>query len=383
MSGVLRLAWRQLQYHRARSVVLALCALLVTVLPLTVNLLVGRYGSDLMRRADETPLVAGAKGSRYDLVLSALYFQGRVPDLTDEAERKTIDESGLARAIPLLARHTARERPIVGTTLDYLDFRGLRIARGRTLGLLGECVLGHDVAAELGLGPGDELLTDSEGAYDLSLRYPLRLQVVGVLAPSDSADDAAVFTDVRTTWIIEGVGHGHVEAGSASEDTVLRRDENGVVLNAATVEHQRITAENIDSFHFHGDPATFPLTSILVLPNDARSSTQIKGRYRVSRTAQLLVPSDVVEEVLGFVLRLKAFFDANVALVSVSTSLLLALIVLLVIRVRRAEFETLRRIGCSRGRIALMVTTEFAIVLGAGVIVAVGVAWTLSATLLP
>lgn len=383
MRGVLLLALRQIAFHRGRSVVLALCTLLVAVLPLTVDVLMTRYGAELLRRADETPLVAGAKGSRYDLVLSALYFQGRVPDLTDVAEQQSIDEGGLADTIPLLVRHTAGGFPLVGTSLDYFDFRGLRVANGRSPGLLGECVLGSDAAVELGLGPGDRLLTDSEGVYDLSLRYPLRLRIVGVLAPTGSADDRAVFVDVRTTWIVEGVGHGHVKADEAEDDTVLRRGEDGVVMNAATVEHQEITPENIDAFHFHGDPATFPLTSILVLPHDARSSTQIKGRYRISETAQLLVPRDVVEEVLGFVFQLKTFFDANVALVSVATTLLLGLIVLLVLQVRAAEFQTLRRIGCSRARLAAIVGCEFGLVLAAGGIGALLVALLLASWIAP
>jgi len=46
-------------------------------LPLAVNLLVRDYQRDLLARANTTPLIAGAPGSRLDLVLHTLYFRGK------------------------------------------------------------------------------------------------------------------------------------------------------------------------------------------------------------------------------------------------------------------------------------------------------------------
>ena len=44
---------------------------------------------------------------------------------TTHAEARRIDDSGLARAIPLHTRFRARSQPIVGTSLDYFELRGL------------------------------------------------------------------------------------------------------------------------------------------------------------------------------------------------------------------------------------------------------------------
>jgi hypothetical protein len=59
----------------------------------------------------------------------------------------------------MYVRFQARRNPIVGTTLDYFEFRGLQIARGRQLAVLGDCVLGARVAKSLALKPGDSRMT--------------------------------------------------------------------------------------------------------------------------------------------------------------------------------------------------------------------------------
>ena len=61
----------------------------------------------------------------------------------------------------------------------------------------------------LGLGPGDSLVSSPENFFDLAGVYPLKMEIVGVLETSDSPDDLAVFTDLKTNWIIMGLGHGH------------------------------------------------------------------------------------------------------------------------------------------------------------------------------
>ena len=118
-------------------------------------------------------------------------------------------ETGLAMPVPVYARFQARGFPIIGTTLDYFDFRALEIAAGRALALLGECVLGATVAERLDLEPGDGLVSSPETLFDLAGIYPLKMKVVGTLKRSHSADDLAVFVDLKTAWVIEGLGHGH------------------------------------------------------------------------------------------------------------------------------------------------------------------------------
>lgn len=371
MKSALLLAWRYLAHHRARTILLIVAVASTALLPIAVNTLVTRYSAALLERARSTSLVLGAPGSRYDLVLNALYFTGRVPTRLSMAEFTTLAAADQARAIPIHVVHHAKGFPVVGTSVDYFEVRGLAFAAGTPFAELGEAVVGARVARELGLAPGGFLLSDQGSLYDLTMRYPLRMRVVGVLAHSGTPDDGAVFVDVKTAWIMDGLGHGHVDAKAATPNEVLGAKNDRIALSAAVVEYQEVTPENVDSFHFHGDPDTFPLTAVLVEPYDARAQTLLKGRYRVEKAAQLLVPTEVIEEILGFVLRLKRFFDANAVLVSVATVMFLALVVLLSLRLRQREAETLFKLGCARATIARILALELAICVGCGLVLAV------------
>ena len=95
---------------------------------------------------------------------------------------EAINGSGLALGIPILNKHAARGVPIVGTSLEYFDFRGLHIAAGEGMTRLGDCVLGAAAAEKLGLKPGDKLMSDPENVFDLAGSYPINMHVTGVLA---------------------------------------------------------------------------------------------------------------------------------------------------------------------------------------------------------
>ena len=133
MKHVWFLAWQAIKFNRLQSAILIVGLAVPLYLPLAVNGLVTRYQSGLLQRAVSTPLVAGGLGSRFDLVLHALYFRGNVPRLLHMADAEAIRSTGYAAPIPLYVRYTARHAPIVSTTLDYFAFRDLRLARGEQL----------------------------------------------------------------------------------------------------------------------------------------------------------------------------------------------------------------------------------------------------------
>ena len=206
MRDVLYLAWRYLGYHRLKTAILVTSITLIAYLPVGLNVLVTQSADQLTARAQRTPLLVGAKGSPLELVLNSLYFESDPPAAASHAQVTRVAQSGLADPIPLYVRFRARGYPIVGTSLEYFDFRELRVAAGRPMAVLGECVLGATVAAELGLAPGGSVISSPESVFDLAGVYPLKMKVVGVLERSFDADDRAIFVDVKTAWVIEGLG---------------------------------------------------------------------------------------------------------------------------------------------------------------------------------
>lgn len=363
---LLSLAWRHFLYYRKRGVLLVASIVLVFLLPVSLARWVDDVAAGLAARAEATPLVLGARGSRYDLVLSALYFRGRIPAPLSMQTVEELQEGELADPIPLVLGHSASGRPIVGTTHDYYGFRGLAFAAGGAPAYLGEAALGARVARELGLGPGDTLLTDQTGLHELSLTNPLRLHVSGVLTESGTPDDEVVLCDVKTAWILDGLVHGHVAAEEERPERVLSAEGEVITLGPATYEHTEITADNLASFHLHAEPETLPVQAVLCVPRDAKGATILKGRLRVSSTAQALVPSEVVGELLGLVFRLQRFFAANTLVVAIAMGMLFVLVFLLSLRLRAAEFETLARIGFARRTVASLVACEWLLILALG-----------------
>jgi putative ABC transport system permease protein len=276
------------------------------------------------------------------------------------AEAKRVASSELASAIPLHSRYRTRYSPIVGTSLEYFEFRGLNIDRGRLFGMLGECVLGAQAARAAGVEPGNSVMSAPESVFDLAGVYPLKMKVVGVLRPRGTPDDRAVFVDVKTAWVIAGLAHGHQDLQDASaQSAVLRKDGNQIIANASVVQYNEITESNIGSFHFHGDSNGFPITTVLAVPNDEKSSTMLRGRYLgKDELVQIVDPSTVMDELLRTVLTVRRYLSIAIGVIAIATLATMALVFMLSLQLRRREMETIMKIGGSRGRIASLIAAE-------------------------
>jgi putative ABC transport system permease protein len=374
MTNSLYVAWQYIRFNKIKTVTLVACITLIGFLPLVLNRLLSESERQLAARAATTPLVIGAKGSSLDLVMSSLYFGDETPERITMEAADQVSDSDLAIPIPLYVRFRARDFPIVGTTLDYFDFRNLEVAQGRQLGLLGECVLGATAAERLGLGIGDSVVSSPESWFDLTGVYPLKMDVVGVLKRTHTSDDLAVFVDVKTAWVIEGLGHGHQDVTRTRDQSViLKRTEGNVAANAKLMHFQEITAENLNSFHFHGDTAIYPITAVIAVPYDTKSGTILRGRYlEGGADYQIVVPQDVIDGLLENIFRIKNVIDAVIVVVGFATILAIVLVFSLSLRLRQREIETIFKLGCSRLTIVRLMSAEVAIILvGSGILCAV------------
>ncbi len=360
----LYLAWQYLVFNRLRSLTLIACVTLIAALPLSLEVLLAESERQLLSRAESTPLLLGARGSALDLVMNALYFDDEVPELVSMRAVVALWDSGLADPVPLYSRFQARGFPIVGTTLDYFDFRGLELAAGRQIALLGEAVLGASVAEELGLGPGDTLLSSPQTVFDLAGVYPLKMNIVGVLERAHTPDDLAVFVDIKTAWVIEGIGHGHQDLSRETDGTlIMQRSESGVVASPKLFQYNEITPDNVDSFHFHGDAGQYPVAAVIAIPHDVRSGTILRGRYlERESTNQIIVPAKVIDGLLQNIFRIKNVLDAVIVIVGAATLLALLLVFALSLRLRQRELQTIFKLGCSRATTVYLFAAEILII---------------------
>lgn len=181
-------------------------------------------------------VVVGAKGSPLQLVLSALYFMdvptGNIKLADYEAIKKHED---VAAAFPINLGDTYHGYRIVGTTPDLFDYtwtsassgetrKPFRLAEGAIFTKSMQAVLGSAVARTEGLKIGDTFIGAHgftqmpEGMQELHEKNPYT--VVGILEPSGSPNDRAVFCSMDSVWEVHGhhgEGDGHREEGEAHE----------------------------------------------------------------------------------------------------------------------------------------------------------------------
>lgn len=363
MSGALYLGWRYLAHHRVKSSILIASITLMLFLPVATRVLVGDSATALTARADQTPLILGARGSELELVLNTLYFHAESPAEIQDSTYIEAQATGLAEFIPVHSRFSSQSAPIVGTTLDYFDFRNLDIVDGRQIGLLGECVIGANVAARLDLRPGDSVISSPETVFDIAGVYPLKMTVVGVLGVAGTADDDAIFVDVRTTWIIQGLGHGHTDLADPNAGAaVLTRRGDMITANASLTQYAEITRDNISSFHFHGATDSFPLTSIIVVAPEQKNASLLRGRYQDHELLQLVVPGNVLDDLLETVFTVQNYVILGLAILSLATVAVVTLVFLLSQQLRIGEFRTLLRIGAARSYVWMLVISEIGFV---------------------
>lgn len=366
----LYLALAYLRFHWVKSLVVVLASGLILAVPLVTQSLLARSQDLMTARAETTPLLLGRQGSAMDLAIKSLYFQGQAPQPASMATVDALWDTGYADVIPLHIRYRAGNAPIVGTSLDYLDFRGFRYQSGRAFSIIGEVVLGSEVADRLGLTTGESLVSQPENLFDLTASYPLQLDVVGVLEPSGSPDDGAIFTDIKTSWIIQGIGHGHDDVIAAGVTT-----DGVIVANAAQRQFARITDDNRASFHFHGDPEGYPVTAIIALPYDHKSKTLLRGQYQSPDSPiQAIQPAPLIAQLMESLFRFKAVLDTVVAVVALAAAFALGLAIYLSLQLRQGEMRTNYQLGAGRWFSLRLLILEILVVLSGGAALAV-TAW--------
>jgi putative ABC transport system permease protein len=369
LSNAVFLAWHYLRWSRFRTVVLMFCTSICFFLPSFTFRAATVIEAQLSARGDSSPVLIGHKGNEFDLTMSSLYFKGTVDDTVPYAMVGEIQDEGYGVAVPLYVRYAALGIPIVGTSLDYFDQRGLEVVEGRLPGLLGEVVVGSEVAAQYGIEVGDKRMSDHTNLYNISAAYPLVLNVVGVFGTTGTIDDHAIFADVKTTWVLDGLFHGH---GQVEEKDALNADQEDENLeaSAALFIFNEITEDNVGTYHFHGEMGDAPLSSVLVFPADHRALSQLLGDYALSDTHQALRPTVVIDTILDIVMRVREAVQAYFALILVSTAAFFVLVMVLSLRLRASEIALMRRIGCSRGAIAAIVGAEVSMIVVASVALA-------------
>lgn len=374
MKGLLYLTWRYLRYRPLRTLLLIVTVALMIYLPLAVRVVVAESGRLLTARAETTPLLVGPQGSATDLALSSLYFVPQALPPIEFAAYREVQSLREGLVVPLHVRFRSEAAPIVGTSLSYFEKRSLSPAQGQLFTRLGDCVVGANVAAARKLAPGGSVISSPENVFDLAGGYPLKMRVSGILARSHTPDDDAIFVDLKTAWVIEGLAHGHQDLTKPEAgDAILQRDGGEIRANASLREYHEVTEENLASFHFHGDQEGYPLTSLIVFPNSPKARALILARFDTpGAQQQVVIPTMALTRLKETLFATEGLVFYGFLALTLTSAVLVMLVFSLSLRLRESEMETYRKIGLNVRGLSLLKIADLLIIISIGAIIAWG-----------
>ena len=205
------MAWRYLTFRWLVSLLTVAGISLGVALVCAVLSLRHESERALSREAGLYDLVAGGKGSPLQLVLASVYHldspTGNVPYADYERLRR---DSRVLWAAPVGLGDNYSGYRIVGTEVQFFDLPDrngdpfFRFMEGKVFEDRFEVVLGSQVASSSGLGVGDGFfgthgLVEVPGA-EVHRDFPYR--VCGILAPTGTAQDRAIFGTLESVWEI-------------------------------------------------------------------------------------------------------------------------------------------------------------------------------------
>jgi putative ABC transport system permease protein len=201
--NLFRLALASLR-HRGATSLLTLSAIgLAAALLLTVELARASIRDSFAQSVSGADLIVGARGGATQLLLYSVFgLDSPTRSVSWDSYRRLAGHPAVAWSLPISLGDSHRGFRVIGTQAElftswrYRRDRALAFSAGRPFRELYDAVLGADVAADLGYRPGSRLaLAHGDGALFEHGDTPF--QVVGVLAPSGTPFDRAVFVSLE------------------------------------------------------------------------------------------------------------------------------------------------------------------------------------------
>jgi putative ABC transport system permease protein len=211
--AVFRLAWQSVRRRPLSSILTALVVALGVALVVaveTVRVSADRSFTETARGYDV--ILGPPQGSPLQIVLSTLFHVDEPPGTLPWSAYEGIrGDPRVAAAIPYAMGDTYRGHRVVGTSpamFEVLsDGEGRALAAGMRGRVFGderfEAVVGSAVASRTGMGIGTTFGV-SHGLVEGGQSHAERWSVVGVLRPTGTAHDRAIYIPIQTFYAIPG-----------------------------------------------------------------------------------------------------------------------------------------------------------------------------------
>ena len=157
------------------------------------------------------PILAGAKGSAYQLVLNTVFLRDRPVGNIPFSEMEILKNRGETRAVyPLGFGDNYRGFRLVGTDRALFGYRPVKnkdpwlsLEEGALFQEEGEAVIGSETARITGLKVGDTFRS-VHGSSPKGRAHNHPFRVTGILRPVGGPYDTAIFIDMKDVWEAHG-----------------------------------------------------------------------------------------------------------------------------------------------------------------------------------
>jgi putative ABC transport system permease protein len=386
--GLWTIAYRSIQQRSLASgltvVTMALGVMLVVALLLIYGIVDDSFRSNSSLGYN---MIVGAKGGKLQLVLNTVYHLSSPVENIPYAYYQEFlprEERGDGRdgkyskyvkfAIPLCLGDYYEKYRVVATTPEMLDDfvydldyeRKYEIAEGRNFqhhsnehGFF-EGVLGATVARETGLKPGDTL-APSCGAVEGKIHDPFT--IVGVLKPSGTPTDRAVFINIEGFYLLDGHAKP-VPTADSYEQTGERAD---------ATEGKEAKESDFVSYDDQLQPLPIEqreVTAVLVRTANPFVLPGLQNNINEGAQAQAVMPIREITSLFDIIVRpIQFVLLTTFGLVCVVSGVGILVSIYNSMSERRHEIAVMRALGASRGAVMLIVLLEsILLALGGGLL---------------
>src|SRR6516225_8095802 len=330
---ILTLAVKYLRGRFVASTLTAVSIALGVSLVVASVLLARGIKEGFIAGATDYNLVVGAKGSATQLVLGVVFRMDlATPNIPYTVYEGLRQDRRVETAVPIGVGDAYRGFRYVATNSAYFSAypwrrKAFTLAAGRFFAEnppsepTYEAVLGAEAARSTGLRIGDRFYEGEE-----MVEYPLT--VVGILRPTHSADDRAIFLSLPTYWGMNEVARG------------------------MTVK---------------------PLTAVLVRPKRMSDLPSLNRELNVAADTQAVLPSAVLLTIFNMMAVAENVLKMILAIVGLIVLLYVFVAMYSATMERRREIATMRALGARRATVFGIILAEsagLATVGGVGVILA-------------
>jgi putative ABC transport system permease protein len=246
---ITKLAWKNI-WFKPLNTILSVILLTSSVAIITTLILVEKqFEEKFSSNIDGVDLVMGAQGSPLQLILSSVYqVDSPTGNISYDSAKVWMHHPFVQKAIPLAFGDNYRGYKILGTTPDYLEKYGAKIAEGKLFEKNFEVVLGSDIAQKLSLKIGDEFFGSHGDAAEGELHDHYAYKVVGIAKPTRKVVDNLILCTIPSVWQMHGgheetenpahgeEGHVHVEGEEHQEEADMTLDEPGMEITAVLLK---------------------------------------------------------------------------------------------------------------------------------------------------